>query len=892
VNPKRPPRLGSWLLRRLIDRDVSEWVVPEIEHRYGRLRNHRGLLYAQRWFWKQVIYGAAGVPAPAALLRPKRNSRMSISDAFGSLARDVRFSFRELLVKHPAPTAVAVLTLALGIGANTAIFSVLHAVLLRPLPFADAGELAMIWRDTARGETTWISAAEFFDYRDELADTMEVAVFGDQDVNLTGDGEPLRVLAAAVSANYFDVLGVTTQIGRTFSTNEEGPGAAPLALLGDGLWRRRYGADPGIVGRDILVNGTPRTVIGVLPAGLRLPIDYREETLTELYVPLPLDRSNAPQRGNRGWHAVARLAPGTDLAEARQVLDAVHQRWIAEGLFGTGDFTPPGLVGIEHFLFGEVRPMLLILAGAAGFVLAIACANVASLMLARGESRRREIGVRVALGAGRLRVARQVLTEAMVLALLGGALAMSITVAIIGFVRRWAPAHVPRLEDLGVDGALAGIALGMTLLTGLLFGLLPAAHAAGAQPKDLLAEGAQGVGRQREGLRRALLVGELALAVMLAVAALLMVRSFAHVRAVELGFDPARVLTLRLELPDTGYAESATRTAFWTELIERIETLPGVQVAGAARRLPLASNMGNWSITIEGREPVEGENPNGDFQVVVPGYFEAMGMELVRGRLLAHSDRASALPVVVVSEAMAATYWPEEDAIGKRFRIGDEATPWYEIVGIVRGMKHNTVLEGPRTEMYHAVPQWGLAASVPRGMSVVVRTGGDPLGLAEPVRRQIAELDPSLPVADLRTMEEVVGSASADTRFATGMLAAFGTVAMLLAATGIYGVVSYSVRRRTREIGIRMAIGADRAHVLTGVLRECALTLAFGLLLGLAGALALGGLLAGLLVGVGPLNLPTYAIVVATAAAVALLSALVPARRAATIDPLEALRNT
>jgi len=892
-----------WLLRRLVDPAVRGWVIADIEERYARLRACHGILRAQRWFWKQVAYGLLperprwGLPASrrsgASLrnsLSPRRPDMNPLS-WLGNVVRDLRLSLRELLVKHPAPTTVAVLTLALGIGANTTTFSVLHAVLLRPLPFAEPGGLAMISRDTARRETTWISIPEFLDYRDELAATMEVAAFGVQSVNLTGDGEPVRAQAASVSAGYFAVLGVGPRLGRAFEAGEDGPGAAPTVLISDGLWRRRYGGDPGIVGRDIVINGAPRTVLGVLAPRLRLPIDFREETNTELYLPLMFDRSNAPQRGNRSWHGVARLKPGTTMAEARQALDTVHQRWIAEGLFGTGAYTVPGLVGIEHFLFGEVRPMLLILAGAAAFVLAISCTNVASLMLARGESRRREIGVRVALGAGRLQVARQMFTESMVLALLSGGLALLITTIAVAWVRRWGPAHVPRLADIRVDGALLLIALGVTLLTGLLFGILPAIQAAGAQPRDLLAENAQGRGRRREGLRRALVVGELALAVMLAVAAMLMVRSFTHVRSIDLGFDPSNVLTARIILPVAAYPEDEAAHAFWRQAIEGIESLPGVEVVGAARRLPLASNMGDWSITIEGRERRPGENPNGDFQVVMPGYFEAMGARLVRGRLLADSDRADALPVVVISEAMAATYWPGEDALGKRFRIGDENSPWYEIVGIVGNMKHDTVLEEPRTEMYHAVPQWGLAASVPYGMSLVIRAQGDPLTLVEPVRRQIAALDPSLPVADVRTMEEVVANASADTRFTMGLLSTFGAVALLLSATGIYGVVSYSVRQRTREIGIRMAIGAAAGRVLAEVVRDSAVSLALGLSLGVAGALALGGSIASLLVGIDPTDPLTYTIVIATVVAVTLLSALVPARRAATIDPVVALRK-
>jgi predicted permease len=372
---------------------------------------------------------------------------------------------------------------------------------------------------------------------------------------------------------------------------------------------------------------------------------------------------------------------------------------------------------------------------------------------------------------------------------------------------------------------------------------------------------------------------------------MLMVRSFAHVRATDLGFDPANVLTARVELPASTYGDSPTRLAFWTQILERIESLPGVEIAGAARRLPLASNMGNWSITVEGREPLPGENPNGDFQVLMPGYFEAMGMELLRGRLLTDADHDEALPVVVVSEAMAQAYWPGEEAVGKRFRIGDEGTPWYEVVGVMRGMKHNTVLEGPRTEMYHTAAQFALASGVPGGMTLVIRTESDPLALAAPVRREIAALDPSLPVADLRTLREVVGNASADTRFATGLLTSFGCVALLLAATGIYGVVSYSVRRQTREIGIRMAIGADRSRVLRDVVRDSAASLALGLTLGVAGALALGGSIAGLLVGVDPRDPATYALVVGTVVVVTLLSAAIPARRATTVDPVVTLRD-
>lgn len=825
-----PPALAAALLRRLADAEIRNWLLVDLARRYRFLEASVGRRQARRWYWRQTLHGIA------SNLRPPRTLLMNLAALLASILQGVRFSLRQLLLRGPLPTLVAVVTLAIGIGSSTVIVAALNTVLLKPLPFDEADRLAMLWGDTAHGETTWISAVEYLDYRDQLADVASVASFAD--------------------------------VARTLSGGDH----------------------PEIVGGEIQVDGAAHTLIGVIPAGVRLPIDYREETTTAVYVPKPYDRSNLTHRGDREFHALMRLADGVSVSAARQAVRALHQRWEAEGFFG-GGYDGPGVVSVPEFLFGEVRPLLLILLAAAAFVLAIACANVATLVLARGESRRREIGVRVALGAGRARVARQVLTESVTLALLGGTLGMAVAWLGVRFVRQSGPAFVPRLSQLALDPSLVAIACGLSLLTAAVFGILPALHASRAQPRDLISESAHGQAPGRPGVRRGLLVGELALAVMLAVAAVLLIRSFVNLRGVDPGFRPDGVLTLRVQLPASDYSAGASRERFWETAVEQVQALPGVVAAGAARRLPLASRMGDWSITIEGRERRDDENPNGDFQIVIPGYFEAMGIEMVGGRGLLASDRADALAVVVLSEAMAATYWPGEEALGKRFRIGSQETPWYTVVGIFRPPKHNTLLEAPRTEMVHTVSQFAPAGGVTWAMTLVIRTAGDPMQALSPVRDAIRALDPRLAVAEVRTLRDVVAAASADTRFATALLSVLGAVAVVMAAAGIYGLVSYTVRQQTREIGIRMAIGLSREQVVSGLLRRSLRPLLSGLAVGLVGALTLGRTLQSLLIGISPLDPMTLGLVTALITAATLLATLVPARRAARIDPVIALRG-
>jgi putative ABC transport system permease protein len=808
------------------------------------------------------------------------------------LLADLSHSFRRL-VRAPGFAAVALLTLALGIGANTAIFSILKSVVLRPLPYGDPARVVMIWSAGDKGEKTWLSASEVKSYAGESRAFEQLAAYLGSAATLTGDGEPERVVAAYATTNLFETLRVRPAHGRAFLP-EDGAVEPTVVMIGHGLWQRRYGGDPRVVGRSILVGDRARTVVGVLPASFRVPLDFDEERPVELWIPTTLDDPNYAGWGNRSFIAIGRLRSGVNPQQALAGMRTLEERWWKEGLVG-GRIEPRNAVPVQDLVLGDVRYALFVLLGAVGVILLIACANVANLMLARSDARHREIAIRTALGASRGRLIRQVLTESVLLSLIGGVLGAALGYAGTTLLVALHPPGVPRVSDVGLDVGVLGFTLVLAVATGVLFGLAPALELSRPQLSRALKEGGRTgtVGRGQQRFRDSLAVTQVAFSVMLLIGALLLVRSFAQLQRVDLGFDMHDALTFRVGVPQSRYPESREVIAFFRTLQERVGELPGVRVVGATRLLPLTGTIGDWSITVEGRPRTRGENPNGDWQVVTPGYFESMGMKPVRGRSITPEDHETAPLVAVINETMAERYWPGVDPVSKRFHLGDRDQPWITVVGVARQVRHNAVVEQPRAEMYIPHAQFEAArGQTMRSMTFVVRTaGGDPRALVGHIRRTVRTLDPNIAVADVRTLARVAGDSLARPRFTTTLLGLFAALALTLATIGIYGVVSLLVARRRQEIGIRMALGARRGSILQMVLRRGMVLAAIGLVIGLTGALWLTGALTSLLYGVTRFDPLTFAVAPALLASVAVLACVVPAVRAASVNPVIALRE-
>ncbi|MGH7482244.1 MAG: ABC transporter permease, partial [Longimicrobiales bacterium] len=722
-----------------------------------------------------------------------------------------------------------------------------------------------------------------------------LAAYETSEANLTGDAEPERVPIARATANLFDALGVRAIVGRTFTAEEDVPGRDDVALLGHGLWQRRFGGDRDVIGSSIVVNGSPRTVVGVLSGEFRLPREFGTESAAELIVPLALDLEDLGGPGYHGLDAVARLRPGVMVTQANAELDVVTRRWVAEGITDIERFTA-FVRPIREDVLGDVRPALLVLLGAVGFVLLIACTNVANLLLVRADVRQREIAVRSALGAGRGRIVRQLLAESALLAALGGSLGLLVAVAGLEALVTLGPADVPRLDQVRLDRSVLAFTALIALLSGLLFGLVPALRASRGDVIAPLKEGGRSASyvRSSRRLRGTLVMAEVALSVLLLVGAGLLIRSFYELRQLELGFDPGSVLTLQLSLPRVGYPETEDVLAFYDQLVERLEALPGVRSAGAASALPLADETGDWGIDIQGRVEAPDESFAGYIQIVTPGYFETLGVPVVAGRSLNETDRLDGLPVVVISNALAETYWPGENVVGRRMRISqeDEEGPWFTVIGVVGDVRHNAVAEEPPPLMYFPHAQLPLAlGGTTAAMALAVSTTAEPLATFPAVREVIRSLDPNLPVSRVRGLSDIVEAAFAEARFITLLLAIFAAVALVLGAVGIYGVIAYMVGQRTQEIGVRIALGAAPGRVVGLVVRE-------GLVLALAGAtagliVAFGAtrILSSLLHGVSATDPPTFLAVALLLAMVSVCASWLPARHAARVDPVQALRS-
>ncbi|HWS87827.1 MAG TPA: ABC transporter permease [Pyrinomonadaceae bacterium] len=808
-----------------------------------------------------------------------------------NLVHDIRYGAR-VLSKSPGFTAVAVLALALGVAANTAIFSVVNAVLIRPLPYRDPARLVLVWEQNRAKEKlrNVVSPANFIDWREQTEVFEEMAAYSDWRANLTGGGEPVEVPVQYTTPNLFRVLGARPILGRDFTPDDARPEAPAVVVISHGLWQRRFGSDPGVVGRAVTLNGTPAEVVGVMPAGFQWFV--RQNSFSgkpaELWSPFGFTAQHRVRRG-RYLSTVARLKDGVTEERARAELSQVAARLEEQYPdFNKGwgvEVTP-----LREQFAGQIRPALWVLLAAVGFLLLIACANVANLLLARATARRREVAIRAALGASRQRLARQFLTESVLLALAGGATGLLLAWWGVELLVAMSPRDLVDVGSVQLDLPVLGFTLGVSLLTAVFFGVAPALEAARHDAGESLKEGGKGStgGRRSRRLRAAFVVSEVALALMLLVGAGLAVKSFVRLESVSPGFDPDGLLTMRVDLPYGKYGDEQKVIRFQRQALERVAALPGVESAGAVSFLPFAGPGAVTGFNVEGRPaPPPGEEPTTDVRVVDENYFRAMRVALLRGRGFSPQEQVEARRVAVVSESLAKKYFPGEDPLGKRIRVFmKQEPPLTEIVGVVADVKSQSLDEEPRPTVY-----WPLAELPMNFTSLVVRAeGGDPEALAPLVRREILAMDAEQPVADVRTMNHLLAESVGRARFSAFLLGVFACVAAALAAVGLYAVMSYAVAQRLHEIGVRVALGAQGRDILVLVVRQgLALGLA-GAALGLAGALALTRLMRSLLYEVSTTDLATYVSVSALLLVVTLLACVIPARRATKVDPMVALR--
>ena len=805
-----------------------------------------------------------------------------------SLLQDIRYGAR-VLYKKAGFTAVAVLTLAIGIGATTAIFSVVNGVLFRPLPYEEPDDLVMVWQDFTRRDgprDEWVSADDFFDWRDSAELFSGLFILDGFGATLTGLDEPEMLNGAAASYNAFDVIGIQPILGRGFRPEEDLPNASEfVVVLGYSFWQRRFGGEESVIGSTLTLDGNPATIVGIMPPDFAFPAIRGND----IFAPLRIDRTNSCGRGCVTLHAVARLDEGVTLDEAQAEMTAIAARLEQEyprSNSGVGVWLQP----LHETVVGQFRTALLVLLGAVGFVLLIACANVANLMLARATGREREVAIRMAMGAGSGRMFRQMITESLMLALAGAGFGVIIALWGVDLLIALVPAGVPRFHEVGVDIAALGFTLLLAMGTGLIFGLVPALRISQTALNESLKDGGRGtgvgVGGQR--FRAGLVVAEVALALTLLVGGGLLIRSFVTLMSVDPGFDADNVLTQQIFLPAARYTDNAQMISFVDQLVERVDALPGVDGAGVIYVLPMAGGNADTGFLIEGMQPAgPGErNPVAWYRPVSPGYFDAMKMRLVAGRWFTESDHAVAPPVVLINETAARRYWPDREPIGTRITVGGGI--YREVVGVVADTKHFGLDSDTRPAMYFPYDQ------LPQPfMSLVLRTSGDPHLLARSVQSEIRELDPDLAVSGVASMREVISDtvAVAQSRLIMALLATFAASAMTLAAIGLYGVMSYSVGQRTQEIGIRMALGARTSDVLNLVVGRGMLLLLVGVAIGVAAAFALSRFLESMLFEVSSTDPLTFAAVPVLLALVALFACWVPARRAAKVDPLVALRR-
>jgi predicted permease len=800
-----------------------------------------------------------------------------------TLLQDLRYGLRSLRT-DPGFTAVVLLTLALGIGASTAIFSVVNGVLLRPLPYAEPERLVRLFekieRQAMSSDRMEIAPANFLDWRAQCQSFSDISAYGFDDLALAGDQEAENIASAFVSANLFSMLGVNPIMGRVFNVEEDQPGHDSVALLSHGLWQRRFGADPKVIGQKILLDGNTYTVIGVMPPGFQFPKN------TELWTPLALNANQVKMREAHFLKAVARLKSDVSIEKAREEMNGMAGR-LAEQFPQTNQNWGVTVAPLFEEEVGMIRPALLLLLGAVSLVLLIACVNVANLLLARATVRQSEIAIRLALGASRWRIIRQLLSESLLLALFGGSAGLLLALWGVDALLALAPGDLPRLDEVSLDGRVLSFAFIVSFLTGITFGLIPALQASKPDLQTVLKEGSRKTtgGRSRRWALNSLVVAEVTLALIVLIGAGLLINSFLRLQQVNPGLNTERVLTVKLTPPSARYAGQDSREQrlnFYNRLIPRLVSLPGVEAVGGIDSLPLGGSGRVWRLR---KAEEEQAGFAATFQVVISDYFNVMGIQLKQGRLFTDSDRYGALPVAVINETMARRFWPNENATGKRIVIRNEEFQ-REIIGVVNDVKHFGLDREAEPEMYVPFNQFAIDL-----IPLVIRTKNDPAQLISAVRTEVGGVDPMVAISKIRTMPQVLSESLAQRRFSVLLLGIFAAVALALATVGIYGVISYDVSQRTHEIGIRMALGAQRSDLLGLVVKKGMALALIGIAIGLVASLAVTRLMASLLFGISATDPATFALVALLLSIVALLACYIPARRAAIVDLIVALRH-
>jgi len=887
----RPPATAEALLRRSLHKSgAASCILGDVQQEYAAMCRRGSRSAARRWYWMQVIaiggryVFARDVPTGGAAGTPGARPPHRGSGFLDGVLQDVRYALRSA-AKAPGFTTTAVLTLALGVGATTAVFSVVNGVLMRPLPYPDADKLVVLGESHRElfSANWFVSPLNFKDWRERNRSFEGLAAWQRTTLALTGSDGAESIEALRVSAGFFDTMGVAPVLGRGFAEAEDQPGDDTVVVLSQGLWQRRFGADPAIIGTSITLDGVPHVVVGVAAETFAFTADV------EIWAPIALDYESWP-RDFRWLGVVGRLGANTTLEAAMADMDSVAAQ-LEEEFPQTNSGWRASSSGLKERMVRNVRPALLTLQVAVIFVLAIAAANVANLLLFRGTARSREIAIRQAVGASRPRLFRQLLVESVMLALGGAAAGLLLAVYGMDLLLRFVATDFPRLAEVGVDGTVFGFALLVSLVTGVAFGSIPAMQipamgGGGISDAGNRSVGSAGAARVRKGL----IVAEVALTLVLLVGASLLISTLVNLLDIDPGFDPERVLAAEFELPEATYGESAAQIAFFGDLTERVTALPGVEAAGTISPMPLVGAVAPSPFVIDQRAmPEAGSGQETPFWFASPGYFTAMRLPLVRGRYLENSDVAEAAAVMLINQTFAERFFPGEDPIGRRFGFGRDpaAVPaWTTIVGVVGDVHHDALTREPGPQVYFSSLQ-----SPFRFATLVVRGAGEPRGLVEPVRAAVQAVDPNLPISNLRTVEEIVAGSLADRRLSVILLGIFAGLALFLAAVGIFGVLSYSVTQRAPEVGVRMALGAGKASVMGLILRQGMPPVLLGVAIGSAAALALTRLLESQLYGVSgtdPLILMATAAVLVV---VALAASVLPTRRATRIDPIVVLRN-
>ena len=810
-----------------------------------------------------------------AAQRPRRSVPLKM---LGQILTDMRYGTRQLL-KTPAFTVVAVLTLAFGIGATSAIFSVVNGVVLRPLPYPRADRIVNVFEVVPNYGRFSVAPANFLDWRQQNAVFQQIAAYiGGNDTLMVADG-PERINRALVSWNTFELLGIAPAIGRGFRAEEDAPKQNNVIVLSHGMWQRRFGGDPNVLGRSINVSGDPVTIVGVMPAGFYFP-----SRTTEFWRPVAFNPANAT-RGGHFIGVIARLKDGVSLEQASADMKGIAERLARQYPNNSRDESAE-VVRLHDLIVGPIKPMLITLLAAVAAVVLIACANVANLMLVRASVREKELAIRAAMGAGRGRLVLQMLAESLVLALIGGAAGLLLAYLAIPSIQTLSAGSIPRVADVAVDRTVLGFAFVITIATGFLFGLAPAWQASRGGVGAVLKEGGRGsTGGRGHRLRSVLLVAEVALSLILLVGASLLLRSFARLTNVDPGFKPEHVLSFSVSLPQTTYPGDQPRMQFFNRLLEKLQGMPGVSAAGMVQTVPIRSDY-VLSFTIEGRPSEPGKEPSANYRAISPGYLAALSIPVLRGRGIAAADDAPTAPMVaVIDEAFAEKHFSNEDPIGRGIDIGNGSDGFYRIVGIVGNVHHEGLDAVPRPTMYTP-----FAHDLFGTMTMMVKTAGDPADFASTARQAVREIDASLPAFAIAPLRDVVTESVAQRRFSMLLIGVFALVALFLAAVGLYGVVAYAVSQRTQEIGLRMAIGAQRGDVLRLVLGGGMKLALLGVVLGVAGALALSEYVASMLFEVTRFDVASYAGTAAMLLVISALACYVPARRAMRVDPLVALR--